>query len=747
MADQDRHGDSTMVGPSIAPTLKIVRGNEQGKTVRLKMTTRIGRERDNDLILTDPRVSRYHTQIELERGQWIIQDMGSANGTFVNGRVLSETHPLAPHDRIVLGDTELVFQPSQVAPGTDVPPPTSRPEALIPVRPSISTSPRWSREWIVGGLVLLLVLVGVILFALSGLGSGGRQASEGTAEAVEKVDGDLILVYEDDFSNPSSGWDDAFDRYTTKQYGNNKYYIEVTTSNLVAWGLANRSVSDFRLDVDAAQETGPNNNGYGILFRFQDRDNYYRFDISGDGFFLLSKFHAGEWVTLVPWTASSAVNVGQSANRLTVEALGSQIRVYANDTLLAEVEDNTFSQGNFGFFASTFSDPNLTVSFDDIQLWTPKGEALAVIPTLTPTRRAPISPLAVASQPTSETEVAPPGEVTATEPAQKVTVEVETAPAEPAVAAPLSPIATPTLTPEPLPEYASRDLPPARNAVQLAGRLVFPVFDAGAGTYNIFSANPDGSDRVLVATEASQPDVSVDGQRIAFRSWKSDNRGLIERGIQGGDIWRVNAVFESARPTFSPDRQTFLFQIRSGGDAPAIYRTVGTEYQVLRREAAPIQGESPDWTPDGRFVYRGCLGPSCGLILSNLDGSFPVQLTQDPGDTNPAVSPDGKSVVFMSQRRGNWDIYRVGIDGTGLAQLTSDTASDGLPTWSPKGDTIAFVSDRDGAWAIWAMNSEGKNQRPLFDLDGSIDGKVQTDVQSARGWLEERIVWAVENGG
>jgi Tol biopolymer transport system component len=141
------------------------------------------------------------------------------------------------------------------------------------------------------------------------------------------------------------------------------------------------------------------------------------------------------------------------------------------------------------------------------------------------------------------------------------------------------------------------------------------------------------------------------------------------------------------------------------------------------------------------------LGPSCGLILSNLDGSFPVQLTQDPGDTNPAVSPDGKSVVFMSQRRGNWDIYRVGIDGTGLAQLTSDTASDGLPTWSPKGDTIAFVSDRDGAWAIWAMNSEGKNQRPLFDLDGSIDGKVQTDVQSARGWLEERIVWAVENGG
>ena len=84
MDDRDHHGDSTAVGPSVAPTLEIVRGNEQGKTTRLKLKTRIGRERDNDLVLTDPRVSRYHTLIELEAGQWVIRDLGSANGTFVN---------------------------------------------------------------------------------------------------------------------------------------------------------------------------------------------------------------------------------------------------------------------------------------------------------------------------------------------------------------------------------------------------------------------------------------------------------------------------------------------------------------------------------------------------------------------------------------------------------------------------------------------------------------------------------------
>ncbi len=743
MDDHNHHGHSTMVGPSLAPTLEIVRGNEQGETVRLKLKTRIGRERDNELVLTDPRVSRYHTLIELVAGQWIIRDLESANGTFVNGQPISEGHPLSPDDRITVGDTELVFQPSRVSSSTGVPSHTPRAEpAPTPLPPS--TSPRWGRTWIIGGGVLLLVvLLGIVLFAFLGPGQDGDQSSDATSVAVEGTEDEFILVYDDDFSNPSSGWDDAFDRYTTKQYGNNKYYIEITTSNLVAWGLANRKVADFRIQVHAAQEEGPNNNGYGILFRFQDRDNFYRFDISGDGFFLLSKFYNGEWVTLVPWTASSAINVGQATNLMTVEAVGSQVRVYANDTLLAEVDDDTLTEGNFGFFASTFSEPNLTVSFDDILLWTPRGEALAVIPTLTPTRLMSAAPttaeMGEAEAFSSPVEQATP--VIDITPSETVEVPPQTATTA-AEATAVSPVPTATPSPEPLPEYVSRDLPPARDAVRLTGRFIFPVFDVSDGTYHIFSANPDGSDRMLVVAEASQPDVSADGQRIAYRSWKSDNRGLIERGIEGGDLWRFNSFFESAMPTFAPDEQSFLFHSREGGEVPAIYHTTGTDYQVLRRDGFPIQGELPVWTPDRRFIYKGCLGSDCGLILSNLDGSFPLQLTQDPNDTNPAVSPDGQSVAFMSSRGGNWDVYKVNVDGTGLTQLTTDTADDGLPVWSPDGQMIAFVSNRDGQWSMWVMNVDGRNQRPLFDLEGSIDGRVQIDVQNARGWLEERIVWS-----
>ncbi len=727
MDDSNRHGSSTMVGPSVAPTLEIVRGNEQGKTTRLKLKTRIGRERDNDLVLTDPRVSRYHALIELVGGKWSIRDMGSANGTLVNGRPVSEGHVLQADDRVTLGDTDLVFQPSQVG-GTAAAERSLQPPS--PAGPPQAESPRWKWGWVAGGVALLLILIAIAALVILNWGKVG-QTAEATAAPFSGQTGDFALAYEDDFSNPSSGWDDAFDRYTTKQYGNNKYYIELTTSNLVAWGLANRDVSDFRLEVDAAQEAGPNNNGYGVLFRFQDRNNFYRFDISGDGFFLLSKFHNGEWVTLIPWTASSAINVGGAANnRLGVEAIGGRIRIYANEKQLADVKDDTFTHGNFGFFASTFSDPNLTISYDDIKLWTPKGEELAVIPTVTPTRFAP------APEATAEVIVPTDTPLAATQPAAEVT-ETPTAVAE-ATATPL-----PTSTPIPLPAYTSRDLPAARNAVALKGRLVFPVFDAAAGTYNIYSAKPDGSDRNLVVAAASQPALNADGKRLAYRSWQADNRGLLERGVEGGDIWKFDTFGEAARPAFAPDGQSLLFVSREGGAEPALYRTVDADHQVLRRDGSPIQGESPAWTPDGKqIIYKGCLGANCGLILSGVDGSFPTQLTQDLSDINPAVSPDGKTIAFMSRRGGSWEVYVVGIDGAGLAQVTTDTASDGLPAWSPDGKTIAFVSERDGTWAIWAMSPDGKNQRRLFELGGSIDGQVRLDIKNSRGWLEEHLAWA-----
>jgi hypothetical protein len=71
--------------------------------------TNLGRARDNDVILDDPHISRYHARIILRYGQFIVQDLGSSYGTMVNGHPVEEC-VLRPGDRLVLGGMELYYE-------------------------------------------------------------------------------------------------------------------------------------------------------------------------------------------------------------------------------------------------------------------------------------------------------------------------------------------------------------------------------------------------------------------------------------------------------------------------------------------------------------------------------------------------------------------------------------------------------------------------------------------------------------
>ena len=767
--------------PPITPELRIVKGENKGQAFNLTEKTTLGRERDNDIILIDPKISRYHAQITLENEVWQLTDLGSSNHTYINGEIVENPINLKPGDRISLGEIDLLFGPPGQAEA-----PVSQPQTTTPVGEASSVAPGPvqpaaapvpvqsngpSRLVLIAGafVVLLCIAAAVALFMVSRFSddtdngpvteatSGTNEEANDSTDSSNESDvepGELSLVYEDDFSNSFGGWDDAFDAYTTKQYGNNRYQIEVSTSNLIAWGLANRDVSDFEVEVEAKQEAGGETNSYGLLFRLQDRNNFYRFDISGDGFFLLSKFVDGQWTNMVDWTASP--HISSETNLIGVSVFGSEITAKVNGQELITITDDSLTHGNFGFFASTFTDEYMWVSFDNLKLWAPEGQEIVLIPTATrpvvqPT--PPASPEAATPQASLTEQTAEPeavAEVIAEETEEPEATVTTTLTPEPAAEklASGTPAATetvePTATPVPLPAYASRDQPLPRGESRVSGRLIFPVYDSERGTYDIYIANAaDGTDLELVQAEASQPTFNEDGASVAYRSWQSDNRGVFARPLNGGDVWKVDPFFESARPDFSDVDGSLIYHSRASGREPAVYQVVNGVGEVMRREGFPIQGESAKWSPDGqRFVYSSCLGGKCGIIRSNVDGTNPIILSDHPTDTNPEISPDGNTVVFMSNRGGNWEIYRVGIDGQDLTNLSNDPASDGLPTWSPEGNKIAFVSNRDGNWSMWDMDSNGGNQRRLFVLNGPVDGVVQSDIANSRGWVEENIDWA-----
>ena len=93
------------------------------------------------------------------------------------------------------------------------------------------------------------------------------------------------------------------------------------------------------------------------------------------------------------------------------------------------------------------------------------------------------------------------------------------------------------------------------------------------------------------------------------------------------------------------------------------------------------------------------------------------RLTYDPSnDFEPALSPDGQTVVFISDRAGQPDVFRIPLTGGRPTNLTqTPSAQEDTPVFSPDGSTIAFASDRTGDWNIYLMDTDGTNVRPALD--------------------------------
>ncbi|MEM7345362.1 MAG: LysM peptidoglycan-binding domain-containing protein, partial [Chloroflexota bacterium] len=281
------------------------------------------------------------------------------------------------------------------------------------------------------------------------------------------------------------------------------------------------------------------------------------------------------------------------------------------------------------------------------------------------------------------------------------------------------------------------------DAAPVSGRIVYPIFNPGNNSYDVWITDLASGEQSILAGEASQPAFNKDGSLLAYRSWKLDTRGIFFRDFIGGRGGRVTDFGEDGLPSWSPDGYSFAFASRRESDRVArlfIGNQSGSgEYSI------GFQGVYPSPMPDGRWVVKGCTPTGdCGMFVMGGTGGGEVKISNEFSDNAPAVSPDGSKIAFMSSERGarNWEIWLMNPDGSDPRRLTENGSNEGLPTWSPDGQSIAYVSDQGGFWAVWAMNADGTNQRKLFNMPGSPDGSVLHDKENSKGWLEERISWA-----
>jgi hypothetical protein len=197
-----------------------------------------------------------------------------------------------------------------------------------------------------------------------------------TITACGSSGGDLNLdahdvLFHDEFTAGSSGsWLLEGDELGQTAVINDTLHIEVNTPNTIQYAtLTDPIFDDFILDVDATILAGSPDSTYGILFRMQGNQQFYRFEILGTGKFMLEKRDAdGTWTRLLnDWTAHEAILTGlNSTNHLRVEAKGPNIAIYANDQLLYRAVDTAYTVGTIALDAGTFGQPGLQVVFDNL---------------------------------------------------------------------------------------------------------------------------------------------------------------------------------------------------------------------------------------------------------------------------------------------------------------------------------------------------------------------------------------------
>jgi len=175
------------------------------------------------------------------------------------------------------------------------------------------------------------------------------------------------VLFQDNFSDPSSGWDQVNEPDGITDYVDGVYRIFVNTNNTDVWANPGLDFTDTVLEVNAVKMGGPDDNDFGIICRYQDLLNFYFFMISSDGYYGIAKVVDGEQtlVGMENMDFSETINQGNAKNQLRADCIGQKLAFYVNGQKLIEVVDSQYSSGDVGLIAGTFDEPGTDIHFDD----------------------------------------------------------------------------------------------------------------------------------------------------------------------------------------------------------------------------------------------------------------------------------------------------------------------------------------------------------------------------------------------
>jgi TolB protein len=233
----------------------------------------------------------------------------------------------------------------------------------------------------------------------------------------------------------------------------------------------------------------------------------------------------------------------------------------------------------------------------------------------------------------------------------------------------------------------------------------------------IFFSTPGLKDKVLFAS-GKVSDVGREFVTIKFENKKS----AVVPGL-------------TARIKCTPQRVLLCTFLRKSRMTLVLVRDDGVEVKQL--PAKNLAGcRFASWSPDGKqIVCSTADGNGPGLFLMDASGENVKRLTHG-NDSGAAFSPDGKTIAFTRYGRGGGQIMSIRVDSKAsekpnaagdnlpamkdvITRLTDGSNYDADLAWSPEGKDIVFASDRSGFFRLYLMAPDGKNVRELTKIDNT----------------------------
>ncbi len=200
-------------------------------------------------------------------------------------------------------------------------------------------------------------------------------------------------------------------------------------------------------------------------------------------------------------------------------------------------------------------------------------------------------------------------------------------------------------------------------------------------------------------------DWSLPGQNIGMYDYTTEKETMITRGD-----WKSEGHGITYWAIFSPDAKEVAYwfadhdSTKAEGSELRVSTLDGKSRTLYRNGSETIL--PCDWLPDGSAVLTFARDKNkswkLGLVPAQ-GGELKVLRNIGPNRSTAAASPDGRFIIYGDGPRGKRDIKVMTVDGETVGALTTHPANDGKALWSPDGKYIVFKSDRHGGTGLWGV--------------------------------------------